>query len=537
MATTYTTTTAPDTGITVTRTDRKVRPMRNEDCRETRQTDKQRARQRKQARAAKQRTVGITAVLVIGALNAGATTPETAQAATYQVHRCQLAGTTGITTSSTGEGSTNLQCTTSSTGTATAAFPTNSTPSSAGRVTFVAPTAPGVTLQGWEARRSTTGMTAGSYARLTVTAGGSAVETLDARLGDRDTDRTITAPAGDLAFTMGYAMDKSGPRAAATARVSVPWAIAVMDDPTSPVLGGTATGPVTRGQTGTLTLPVTDQGSGISRITLTVNGSVVDATVPAGECADQVPETTRGDYRTAAPCPLEQRVTLNTGPLDPGTHTWVAEAQDAAGNTGSLSSGTITVPRPTTPTPTPTPTTPTAPQAPTTATPEEIVTPTGPLVVPATTPQNSGDLALQECASPRLTVWLDQTVQGRNPTGRWVVLTRHGRTTVTLPSKTTSANLRRFRLRGKLTCVRNGRRVGARAGLRVEMKSRRDGVTRIKTGATTRPGGLFTWFNPVTQKTGSAKFVFRHDLAKSAIAASRTIRYRVAQRVTLTRTK
>ncbi|MTD47204.1 hypothetical protein GKE82_23665 [Conexibacter sp. W3-3-2] len=155
----------------------------------------------------------------------------------------------------------------------------------------------------------------------------------------------------------------------------------------------------------------------------------------------------------------------------------------------------------------------------------------GPVTVPSQGQPNG-----PACQQARLRVWLDQSVRGRDASGRLRVLTRAGRSvrTVTLPDTVASPNLRRYRLRGTLLC-KQGRFWVRASRAKVELTSTDANGRRFKSGSTTRTNGAFTWFNPVNYRPRTITFVYRPDLSSSRVVARMSVRYRVAPGVRFVR--
>ncbi|PTL55459.1 hypothetical protein [Paraconexibacter algicola] len=244
----------------------------------------------------------------------------------------------------------------------------------------------------------------------------------------------------------------------------------------------------------TINVQASDQGLGLQKAELFVDGVLRQATDLAGPaCADIAPSRGGNDLPIGVACPKTGNAALavDTTTLGNGNHRFLVVLTDLSGNAVELLNRDVRVDN-------------SAVQPGSTSVAINIggALQEG-LVGAESLPLTS---APGRCLSPRLTMALSQRPASRDRRG--VPIFKKGR---------------RYRFRGKLTCLSNGKRVIAPRGTAIEVVNRIGGRAVSKSGASVRTRGEITWFNPANYTTREIEFRYRPRTGAAARVTQRII--------------
>lgn len=246
--------------------------------------------------------------------------------------------------------------------------------------------------------------------------------------------------------------------------------------------------------TASINVQASDQGLGLLKAELTVDGVLRQTADLAGaSCVDIGPARAGYDLPVGVACPKtgNTALTVDTTGLANGNHRFVVTLTDISGNAVELLNRDVRVDN----------------SAARPGSTSVAINIGGGLqeglVGAESLPLTS---APGRCLSPRLTMVLSQRPASRDRRG--VPIFKKGR---------------RYRFRGKLTCLSNGKRVIAPRGTAIEVVNRIGGKAVSKSGASVRTRGEITWFNPANYTTREIEFRYRPRTGSAARVTQRII--------------
>jgi hypothetical protein len=271
-----------------------------------------------------------------------------------------------------------------------------------------------------------------------------------------------------------------------------------------------------------LTLRATDEGLGLGTARVTVDGTLVAAAnLGDAACTDLSPSDPAIDLPLGAVCPTsvtDAPIGFDTTGFGDGPHHLVVVVRDASGNDATVADDTFTIRN-----------TPPGTQSTATLTVGNSGVTTG-SGNGSGSGSGSGDTGTSgqgglgttgpPCLSPQLSMLLREKPL-RVVKGVPVLLKNH-----------------RYRFAGTLTCVANGKRVKAPAGVVIELRNTVGKKSLIKSGATTRPSGLVT-FIVSYRSSRLLEFRYRDSGGKVArvriritVSAKKTVAKKAAKKAT-----